>query len=245
MLEYLPWIYDIMAALLLLCYISMSAKRGFASTVINFIGYVAALVCARVLSGMMAPALFDMGVRAGLLTKVQTALAEMPVSLEFAEEAATFLEALPTYVANLMNMGGFDTDKILKMLTDFPQEAASMLVDEVLAPVITSVIAMVLFLILFSALLFVVHSVSRFFGEVRRIPVIGPLNSALGGVVGLLTGAICLYVIVVLLRFVLMITGDSLTFLNQGLLDQTYTYKIWQQFEPAGILSTVQDMLTI
>lgn len=245
MLEYLPWVYDIMAALLLLCYISMSAKRGFASTVINFIGYVAALVCARVLSGMMAPALFDMGVRAGLLTKVQTALAEMPVSLEFAEETATFLEALPTYVANLMNMGGFDTDKILQMLTDFPQEAASMLVDEVLAPVITSVIAMVLFLILFSALLFVVHNVSRFFGEVRRIPVIGPLNSALGGVVGLLTGAICLYVIVVLLRFVLMITGDSLTFLNQGLLDQTYTYKIWQQFEPAGILSTVQDMLTI
>lgn len=245
MLEYLPWIYDIMAALLLLCYISMSAKRGFASTVINFIGYVAALLCARVLSGMMAPALFTMGVRAGLLAKVQTALAEMPVSMEFAQEAAVFLEALPAYVANLMSVGGFDTDKLLQMLTDFPQDAAAMLVDEILAPVIIGVISMVLFLILFSALMFVVHSVSRFFGEVRRIPVIGPLNSALGGVVGLLTGAICLYVIMVLLRFVLMITGDSLTFLNQGLLDQTYIYKIWQKLEPVGILSTVQELLNV
>lgn len=235
MLEYLPYLYDLAAVVLLLSYIMVSARRGFASTMITFIGYVVALASAKFLSTLMAPAIFDMTLRDGLVTKVQSALTDSPQGIELAGMVAGALEALPSYVAGLLDIGGYNADGLLAMLVDYPQKAATTLVDEVVAPVVIGLISTVLFFVLFSAIMLVVHSLARFFYGVRSIPVVGPINSLLGGAVGLLTGAICLCVVLVLLEFVLMFTGDALEFFNQDVLDQTYTYRLWQRFEPAGL----------
>ncbi|WP_312644773.1 CvpA family protein [Hydrogenoanaerobacterium sp.] len=237
MIEFLPYLYDILAVILLLYYIYVSSRRGFAATVVSFIGYVAALTAAWALSKMVAPALFDTFFRSGLVERVHGVLDELPGGMEFAETAASLLAALPAYIGGMLNIGGYNASELSQLLSEYSSNTAELVVDKVFAPAIIGMLTMVLFIVFFSVLMVVVRSLTRFFYSVNRVPLIGPLNSILGGIMGLFTGVVSLYVIIVILQLVLTLTNDSLHFLNRGLLEQTYTYRLFLRLNPFELLN--------
>ena len=237
MTEYLPIVYDILAAILLLYYIYISSRRGFAATVVSFIGYAVAFSAAWAFSKMAAPALFDSFFREGFVKRVSAALEQIPGGLDFAEAAASLLEALPSYIGGMLNIGGYNAGELAQLLGEYSSNTAELVVDQVFAPAITGMLTMILFIVFFSVLMVVIRSLTRFFYGVNRVPLIGPLNSILGGIVGLLTGAVNLFIIITIIQFVLTLTNDSLQFLNKEILEQTYTYRLFLRFNPFGFLN--------
>lgn len=232
-----PWFYDALAASLLLYHIYKSSKRGLAATAANFVGYLAAVAAASVVSKLLAPAAFNVFFRAGIVEKVQTALESLPGGMELAESAAELLGALPTYIGEMLSIGGYNAEELSALLAGYGTDTAAAVVDTVVAPAITGILTMVFFLLAFSLFMVAVHAITRLFYGVNRVPVIGFVNSVLGGAAGVLTGALSVYIWLVILRFVLTFTGEALSFLNMNILASTYSYRLLAAFEPFGFLS--------
>ena len=233
---FFPFVYDALAVSLLLYHIHVASKRGLAAAIANFVGYIAALAVAWLVAKTLAPALFNAFFRTELIERVQVALETLPGGTELAESAAAMLASLPAYIGDLMDIGGYNAEELAAMLSSYSTDTAGAVVDAIVAPALTGMMTMVLFLLMLSILMVVVHAITRFFYGVNRVPVIGLVNSVLGGVMGLAMGIIGVYVVLVILQFVLTFTGESLSFLNKGILGQTYTYRLLATFDPFGFL---------
>lgn len=232
----MAFVYDLLAIAFLLYYIYVSSRRGLAATVVNFAGYLAALAAAWLLSRTMAPVLFEAFLRDGLVSRVEDALASLPGGIDLGEAASDLLDALPSYLTQMLVIGGYSISELSDRMADYSANAADTLVDEVFAPALTGLVTMILFMVLFSVLMVLVRWLTRCFYGVNRVPIIGLFNSFGGAVVGLLSGVVGLYVIVTLLQFIMVITQNSLSFLNHELLEDTYVYRLYLRFNPLDCL---------
>lgn len=93
-------------------------------------------------------------------------------------------------------------------------QTVSALEENVVAPVIKGFMKIVFFVILLFVLRLVVRPVSELFKGVNKIPVIGPVNSLLGGLLGVAEGLIAVYALALVVRLVVYLTDGSLMFIN-------------------------------
>lgn len=226
-----------MAVVLLLVCIYRAARQGFAATLVNLAGYVAALAVAWPAARYAAAQVFAYGLRAGLVERVAQKLSESEQTLELLDSAAQLLDGLPIYVAQLLHMDPAVVQRLADTLGSTAQASAEAVVDGVLAPVVIGALGVLLFLLLFPLLLWVVRLVTRMFRAANDIPIVGPLNSILGGAAGVLMGVVCLFIWALLLQFVVLLTGGTLVFLNSQVLSSTVTYRLLRHVDLLGLLS--------
>ena len=226
-----------MAIVLLLCCIYRASKQGLIATLVNLAGYFVALAVAWPLSRYISAQLFSYGLRAGLVESVAQRLAENGETLELLDTAAQVLDGLPEYVASLLHMDPDAVQRLADALGGTAEAGAQAIVDGVLAPVVTGALAVLLFVLLFPLLLWVVRLITRLFRAANNIPIVGPLNSVLGGVTGLLVGIISLFVWALILQFIVLLTGGSLLFLNNEVLASTVTYRLLRHVDLLGLLT--------
>lgn len=65
------------------------------------------------------------------------------------------------------------------------------------------------------------------FYRTSAIPIVGPLNSVLGGCVGAVEGVLYLYLMVAIASLVLALTGDSIPYLNRQTLESTWILRLF------------------
>ena len=68
------------------------------------------------------------------------------------------------------------------------------------------------------------------------IPIVGPLNSVLGGCVGAVEGVLYLYLMVAIASLVLALTGDSIPYLNRQTLESTWILRLFLEKSALGAL---------
>jgi hypothetical protein len=75
--------------------------------------------------------------------------------------------------------------------------------------------------------LVVTRCVARLFTGIYRIPVIGAVNTFLGGVVGVLQAVLFLALGSLALRLVISLSGGELVWLNAQVMDETYIWRVF------------------
>ena len=101
-----------------------------------------------------------------------------------------------------------------------------------IGPVVLFLTTAILFLLLLILLGFLVRYLARLFRFVNDIPLLGPINCILGGVVGLIRGFLVLFVLAVFVDFLCSITNNSWEVLNQSIIQRTFLYQYLVQFNP-------------
>ena len=102
--------------------------------------------------------------------------------------------------------------------------------DLILGPTVVGLMQIILFLILFSFLLFLVHVLSGLLRELRHLPVIGPANSFLGGMVGFVEAILLVFAFTTVLHLIFTLTNDSIPWLcsdtvrSSNILSKLYQY---------------------
>lgn len=218
-------VFDLVMLALLLVVAFAYARRGFAAGLVQFVGNLASIIGALVLSHQASPLLFEKFFQNGFVTSIQNTLtAEGTVNIQSTiEKYAGFLpesikESLTASAAGLLDSGAPDM--------------AVKLVDEVIAPLLTPIIAIVLFFVAFALCRLLVGLLVAVLTNVNRIPVMGSVNRFFGFLMGLLAGVVDLYLVLCAVWAVIVITGGSIGFLNDQALAGSITYSLFGRFNP-------------
>ena len=235
--RYLPYLYDIIAVVVILSAIYHASRVGLVRSLISFVGALLSLAVASVASKVAASYVFQSFLRGGLLEKVQQALQDTAEGLPLVDSLAQALEELPAYLRGMLSLAGIGVDQITGDLSGYTGDAAVVIVDDVLAPAATAILSILFFLVLFSVLMFLCRLISRSFRGLHRVPIIGPVDSLLGGVLGLAQGVIYVWLLYLVLSLVAAVTNGSIGFLSSEVLRGAYSYQLFLQHSPVDLLA--------
>lgn len=111
------------------------------------------------------------------------------------------------------------------------ETAAAFLEEEVLRGGAISVVQMILFFLLFGVVMLIVRLLAGLFKDVNKIPVIGPVNTLLGAAIGLVEGAIIVYIIALLIHLIIMFMASPMIVFNEETIQSTLLFKFFYNFK--------------
>lgn len=221
--QYIWLIWDLAAAVIILACVRHCARQGLVRTVISFLAYFIAAAGARILSPIVGEFLYELAVKDAMVLFVNRELGEtLATGQDLVRQVLdSFPAILQQYVPRLAELGeaGYATMEA--------GELVDSLVDTVLRDPVMMILGSLCFLLIFSLILMLTRWVARLFTGIYRIPVIGTINTFLGGVVGILQAVLFLLIGALVARLAISLTGGELVWLSEDIIDQTYIWRVF------------------
>lgn len=218
-------IFDLVLLVLLFVVALGYARRGFVAGLVQFVGNLASLIGAMLLSRQVAPIVFHQFFENSFVEQIEKILSnggEVGVQ-SMVEKYAGFL---PDGLKESITASGNN------LLTSNAPELANHFVQEVMQPLFTPLITIVVFFVAFALCKLLVGFVVAVLTNFNRIPLLGGVNKALGFAMGVLAGCVDLYLILCAVCAIMVITGGSIGFLNESALQGSFAYRLFGQINP-------------
>lgn len=224
--QYIWVLWDLAAVAVLALLVWGGAARGFVRTVIRVAGYAGALVVAKIGSPVLAQALYEHVVRDALRVVLTGRLEDLVAG--GGVQAGEIVEQIPGGLRRIMTA---DAGAIAnKALEAADTEIVEMLIDAALREPVLSILQGIIFLLLFTVVMMLVRNLTYWTGGVNRLPLLGTANMLLGGVVGVLQGALALVVVALSAQLLILFTGGGYFWMNPSVIDDTYIFRVFYNF---------------
>lgn len=207
-------VLDIILAGIFIVLVVGAAKKGFILTVLEVVAIIAALFCASYISEPIAQTSYDTFIKHSVVKTINSEISEKAVS-EKIEEVA--FDTIPEYAVSFAECAGINTQSVKLSINNTiskaiqngkTDEIGEKVEENCVRPIAIPAIRIVLFFILFVILLLVFRLIAKAVSKMVQLPIVGTLDTVLGGVIGALRGAAVL--IIVSTVFVTMLSnGDS------------------------------------
>lgn len=234
-------IFDLLLIAAILYYFGRGWRKGFLSTLVHVVGYVLACYGAYIGSRALAETIYQLFIRQKLIRSVGDALQNSAASADVSASIGAVLQTMPKMLQGFVTsfFGGVEglTKEFGGMLSGTAETVSIAVADQMLYPIIYTVLQAISFLLLFFAIMVLVRSLSKIFRGVRHIPLIGPVNSLLGGVLGLVQGMVIIFIVVMALHLFIGLTGGNIRYLNDEAIGQTYLFRYVYNWNPIGGIS--------
>lgn len=233
-LEYfMPLILDLVTLVVLYIFVRIGSKHGFARTAIRFVGFFAAVALASLISSAAVDYLYDGMLRRQLIDVIDQSVREMSDPSLITAQISSAIDGMPTLFTNVLRFDAGDLSARLSTVVGESAETVAMtVVDGFVGPVVTALIKGFAFFVTFIVALFIVQLLSRVFGLVNDIPVLGPVNTFLGGIIGGLNGVLCLCVFMAAVSLLNAATNNGLPWLTVDNISATYLLKLFVDYNP-------------
>ncbi len=142
------------------------------------------------------------------------------------------------YIRSALDTVGETTGKVGEVVSAFisgsQEEVAYTAEQNLIAPVVIWLIKAIVFVIMMLVFRLIINPVSNVFKSVNKIPIIGPVNVLFGGVLGAVEGAVFIYVLSIVIKMVVNITGNTLIFLNNETINMSKIFSEFYNFDIIG-----------
>ncbi len=185
----MSWVIDIIALAIIVLCILISAKKGFVKTIVEFVGFIAAIVIAFTVSTPIAGSIYDNIVEPPLIAAVSEQTEDKT------EEAVdSTWGALPDFLADSAQSLGLSTEELSQSISENLGEgmeaAVSTTSKNLIRPIFVKLIGLIIGIALFLLMLVIVKILAGVINKLFSFSLIGKLNRTLGGVIGVIKGAI-------------------------------------------------------
>lgn len=221
-------ILDLIVVAIIAVMVFISAKHGFVRTLIEVVGFVAALFVAFTFSTPIANVTYDKIIAPAVVTAVEGAANDATQSA-----ADAVMTKVPSFISNNAESFGLSSEQLSQKISDGVNisETAANISDNLIKPIAVKVLGLVISTIMIVVLLFVVNTLAKLLNKVFSFSLVGKLNRTLGGVVGFFKG-------ILIATVFCMIVGVIVSFTNNGFLIFTR-----ESIEASTIFGTICDML--
>ena len=218
-------IIDLVALSIIIVTVIISAKRGFLSEVVSFVGWLVSAIVAKVFCTVIADYVYINFIKERIYTSILNSLGERAVSLS--SSYSDFITSLPESIQKLLeNADLTNLNAIFEDPSRSAETVALELSENVIGPIVMTILTALAFIVVFLICIFIVKLLARLFKSVRKIPVIGPLNSFLGVLIGIIKAVIILYLIKMVAEFALTSAGGNLFGISVDDFSKSYIFKI-------------------
>ncbi len=232
-------ILDILIAFIFLFYFIMNWKRGFLASLFKILGFAIACAGAYIGSRALAETVYQLFLRQKLIKSVSETLVNTTSDLNMSVDAV--LSNVPVWLRSFFIdfFGGREgvQNEVGSLMSDSVHSMSVSVTDEMLYPILYTVLQAVFFILLFFAIMIVVKGLSRILKGVKHIPLLGPVNSLLGGILGIVQGVLIAVILVLVLNLFNGVTANSVKYVNQDAISQTYIFRHFYDWNPIGGIS--------
>lgn len=226
MMVNLTWtwlIWDVFCLLLLGLLIWECARKGFLRKIMSFLGALLSAVAAGFFSAPVAAWLYGAVVRDAIAAVVSRRVAE--VVEEGLAAGGDWLSSVPGWMLGMVPEG--------TALPQAPQAVAEVapiveqLIDSALAEPVLMLLRGLCFFFLFAVFMVLARYLARLLGFVNNIPLVGSLNTVLGGVLGIGEALVVLYLLAVIAQLYIASSGGGNDYINPRVLSDGYLFSFF------------------
>ena len=211
-------VYEILFAAVLLFMLIRGIRRGLLSSLLDLAGVAVSVIGGAWAAGTFAPVLYENYIGVALGERVSEQVLEHGRELAEALKSIPFLPAsLETTLQGILESAGSEA---------VPQLVAAM------EPVVLPLVQCLLFLPTFLLLRLLINLLAKVLTGANRLPLVGGLNSALGGVIGLAAGALDGWALAWVLWLAAGATDGAWEFLTVPVLQQSFFWRLFASFNP-------------
>lgn len=219
--------FDIVVILLVCYFVFKGVKKGFVSSIISFFGFIIATIISSYLARMLSDYIYKTfvfsQVKQGIIKSFPTGIDSLGTDLA----VTNFMNNQPSFIKEMILQKYNSNQGISEVLAQkgakLSDSIAETLARDVLGPVIIQVIQFILFFVLLFVCLFLVKFVARAFNNINRIPIIGQLNSVLGGVCGLAQAVLVILILSVAINFYISLNPNDKA-INKNTIEKTMIF---------------------
>lgn len=230
------YVLDLVLFGIFVLFVAMGVFRGFIRSAIHFLGSIIAACLSAVLGGMAAQWLFDSMFRGALVERVQESLNMLGTS-DALSSVDNLLASLPDFIVRALQDAGVTASSISGSIVSGSSAAAERIAD-LLAPTFVGFLKVLAVIVIFALLMVVVRILAEVLSHVLRLPVLGQLDSILGGVCGFLLALVLVWVMLAAAQvFVPMLDASTQSQIHQALEDSIVA-GIFVNINPLGHMFT-------
>ncbi len=226
------WIVlDLIVVGIVLFFLITSAKKGFARTLVELVGFFLAIYLSTFLGSLLADALYKNTVEPKIVETVKISVEEnADSSIDTAVD--NIWNELPKVITNSSSHFGIQADSVKKNISDKLsanvdiETIAKDTAENTLRPIFVSVVKSVISIILFAIFMFFVRILARIVNKIFKLPVIGGINTLLGAILGVGKGLIVAFAVCMLISFIVPISSGGFWIFTKANIDKTYIFKL-------------------
>ena len=183
-------ILDLIVLAIIIITVLISAKRGFVRTLIELLGFIAAVFISFTISTPLANTTYDKIIEPSIISTV-TSAADTAADNSAAAAVDSFWNEMPGWIKGGIEKAGISKESLDGSITaNIVQSAVESASQNVIKPAVTSTLALIYQVISLIILLALVKPLARLINKLFSFSVIGTANRVLGGVVGVPKGMI-------------------------------------------------------
>ncbi len=226
----MSYILDAIVILIVLFFVIVSAKKGFVRTLIEVVGFVAAIIIAFTVSTPIAEVTYDNFVYPSIAESV-----EETGKNNINEAADAIWEKLPKYITE-NSFFGVSKDNVTSSAEDeFENQSdniAESISDKMIKPAVVKLISVLVSFVLVIILLFVSKILAKYVNKLFTFSIVGDINKILGGALGIVKGAAIATIFCLVISIVLSFTKDGFFIFNYDTINSSYLFKFLMGFSP-------------
>ncbi len=208
-------LFDIVLVVLFLFFIYRGYRKGAVKTLLGFLGSIAAVVAAFVLSFLLADAVFSALIRPAFVRMANETLGET-AGLSVAQQISSMIEALPGFISNALQPEQLES-QISAAWASGAATATDVVVDYIARPIVVMLLRVVLVLILLIVFSLLVKLAVKTGDAIARLPLLTQLNSFLGILIGMIKGAFVILLLMAVLRMIVSSISEPKIFSQENI----------------------------
>lgn len=229
----MSYILDGIIILIIILFVFLSAKKGFVRTLIEAVGFIAAIIVAFTFSSPIASTVYDKIIQPSVVKTVENVADKSSARATSAVDAVW--EKMPTFITessffNLSKEG--ITNTVETQATNDSIQLAQNISEAFVKPVTTKLLSVLISVILTVALLFVIKLLAKYINKLFSFSVIGNINKTLGGVLGIIKGAAVAVIFCLIISLILSFTKDGFLIFTYDAIHSSYIFKYLMGFSP-------------
>lgn len=202
------FIVDAIIIAIIAIVIVRSSKKGFVSSLVDTFAMIIATIVSYMFTPEVSQFIYDSFIKNSVSKGFEKVLDDMNTNTAVADKVDAMIASLPESAVNLadslgiINLNSIGAGIHMPGVIDDNQLITTVLNDFAYNVMIT-ITKIVVFFILFVVATLVLRMVSNFLENINKIPLIGKLNSTLGGVLGVAKALIIILVVCTVMYFII------------------------------------------
>lgn len=187
---------DLILLAVIACFVFVGAKNGFVRTLLSFVAKIASLVVAYFVSDMYAETVYNSFLKESVLGAIEKQIASTDAD-NFSQQFETAVQSIPDSLLKIAETFGMDMHALKEQSGDLnlTGELVSALEQSVAGPIVVIVCRILIFVIVSAVASFLLGIVVNIISNIVKLPVLRTANKLLGAVLGLLNGAVCVFIL--------------------------------------------------